>query len=164
MGTEIKAVSHPHVCDTIWETKTHLLICSVVLRRGGDLESTLTSVWIQVRRTSSSSGCKHRLTPINTDERKENTELDRTVGDPTTRWKFAWSRFGVSWWQFWDGFLLPVQWPWKDGKSARSGVWGAPPSSRWPGTGPACGDPVSQTQQLWATATTSPCCGLCRVR
>lgn len=52
MGTEIKAVSHPHVCDTIWKTKAHLLICSV-LRRGADLEATLTSVWIQERRNSS---------------------------------------------------------------------------------------------------------------
>ncbi|KAI4831631.1 hypothetical protein KUCAC02_001167 [Chaenocephalus aceratus] len=41
------------------------------------------------------------------------------------------------------------------------GGMGAPPSSRWPGTGPACGDPVIQTQQLSATVYDYPCAVVC---
>lgn len=89
----------------------------------------------------------------------------RSTGDQLTppRWRSVWSRSGVSWWAFWDGSSWPAPWPWRAGRSPQSGAWGALPSSRWPGTGPACGDPVSQTQPLSATVTTTPCSGLLKV-
>lgn len=99
MGTKIKAVSHPHVCDIIWQTKAHPLICSVLLRRATNLDATLTSVWVQVERKSLSWGCKHRATSIIADERKEN-RIDWTAGDPHNKMKIRVV-------QIW-GFLMTV--------------------------------------------------------